>query len=190
MRSQAGTQVRRTPGSRCRIGAFGESASKGKRVGLTQPPRSAASCSAPHTCCVGLRDRRVPRVWTVGSTARVPMGGGRLASDPREVVGSGGEREATPHGRSSHPFKGGARTRVPGGGGLYMLREREETREVAEAVWWRAGMGGVLLERTLYTSRSLASPSLLNRMSTPSLLPSPRSFSLFSPRSRLAEDLT
>ena len=62
-----------------------------------------------------------------------------------------------------------------------MLREREETREVAEAVWWRAGMGGVLLVHTLYIARSFASPSLL---------PPPRSFSLFSPRSRLAEDLT
>ena len=47
-----------------------------------------------------------------------------------------------------------------------MLREREETREVAEAVWWRAGMGGVLLERTLYIARSLASPSLLNPFSS------------------------
>ena len=65
-----------------------------------------------------------------------------------------------------------------------MLREREETREVAEAVWWRAGMGGVLLERTVYTSRSLASPSLLNPFSSSSpaflfpLLPS------LSPRRR------
>ena len=94
------------------------------------------------------------------------MGGGRLASDPREVVDSGGEREATPHGRSSHPFTGGARTRVPGGGGLYLHGYSEENREVAEAVWWRAGMGGVLLERTLYIARSLASPSLLNPFSS------------------------
>ena len=52
---------------------------------------------------------------------------------------------------------------------MYMvtsLYEREETREVAEAVWWRAGMGGVLLERALYIARSLASPSLLNPVSS------------------------
>ena len=62
--------------------------------------------------------------------------------------------------------------------------EKRLTREVAEAVWWRAGMGGVLLVHTLYIARSFASPSLLNPFSSSSpaflfpLLPS------LSPRRR------
>ena len=96
----------------------------------------------------------------VQEVRRRVRGEGRLASDPREVTGLSREREAPPpdlvvrlRGETDSGARGRPRRSCAGSG------RREAGCDC------RAWIGGVLLEHILYTSRSLASPSLLNPFS-------------------------
>ena len=93
---QAGTQVRRTPGSRCRIGAFSEKRIQRKESG-PHPASTQRSelFSAAHVLCWSQRSPRAV-CGQCGFHREGPLAGGRLASDPREVVGSGEVRGRRP----------------------------------------------------------------------------------------------
>ena len=139
----------------------------------TQPDRHSAQRAI---------QRRTKSAWeevAVQEVRRRVRGEGRLASDPREVTGLSREREAPPpdlvvrlRGETDSGARGSPRRSCAGSG------RREAGCDC------RAWIGGVLLEHILYTSRSLASPSLLNPFSSSSPAFLSRLLLSLSPRRR------